>query len=1113
MNVGELVAYLSLDDKQYTQGLDKAQGGMSRLAGAARTGGQAIATSLTTAVGLAATMATMATSLVKTGANYNVLQQNSRAALTTILGSQTAVNEQMEKLNELTSRSPFGKDVFIEGQQQLLAFGMAAEKVVPTLDAVQNAVAATGGSSQQLSEITFVLAQIQAAGKITGQDLMQLGQRGIDAASLIGSSLGMSGQEVRDSITAGTLDSGKAIDALVAGMTAKFGGATDLIKQQWTGAVDRIHAAWRDTGAIIAAPFIDPNGGGQAVTWANLVADSMRSVQKHVTTAMDAVDAKAGPTFDRITSGLEKANTVISGFDMNGLIRQVESLSRYTPLISGATTALVTLGLKPIPYVGQLASGIGPLVAGVTALVLASPELREVGGAFTDALAPAIPRLEEATQGAADLALELIDAAAPGLTRAAEGAGDFLAGLSPLAPMIVDTAGSLVPLVGAAADLVGWVAQLPAPMLAAAAAIIAFHKPLGAARDGLMSVWGMGQNAAAGVSMFIEQAGRTGVVDAFKQSVGGVGGALSGILSPAGLVGAGLTVLTGIIAIYAQQQAEAKAQVDSYVDSLNEQTGAITDTTRAGVVAALQKDDTIAKYKKMGGEASDLTEAILGNAGAQERVNRVTAEWYAKANGSVLSTLSSYTREADDVNAVVKDQSGYLQESQEAWQNSADAADTATGALQRQKDALDALSDAQKAQAAANGDLVAAQYQTKDSMADLKTTIEDMAAVGQQVALDSAGNVDLMADSNRGLVESAMDAVDGINNQMNAYANTGATQSEVTAKADELTGAFYQQLEAAGLNEDQARQLGEAIGLIPDYKATVIDMTVDDEAAKQDLDDLLAEVSKPHDGTITILADDNPAMAQLAESLGLVETSEGTYSINADDSPAIAQLLLSLGVVDTSTGTITIDGNNQPSQERIREAQRVANGTSGTMKIYGQDFASAVADAAKRHIEETDAVFHIRGVVTGVSSVRGAASALLGNANGSVLDFYANGGVRENHVAQIAPAGAYRLWAEQETGGEGYVPLARSKRARSNLVMGQIADELEGVFISDQQLRSMRGYADGEAGTAPLSTGTLPTVINYNTFTINARDLDGIRSVEQFMARFGFEARMTGLKA
>lgn len=52
-------------------------------------------------------------------------------------------------------------------------------------------------------------------------------------------------------------------------------------------------------------------------------------------------------------------------------------------------------------------------------------------------------------------------------------------------------------------------------------------------------------------------------------------------------------------------------------------------------------------------------------------------------------------------------------------------------------------------------------------------------------------------------------------------------------------------------------------------------------------------------------------------------------------------------------------------------------------------------------------------------------------ANGGIMEFYARGGLRENHVAQIAPANAVRVWAEPETEGEAYIPLAGAKRKRS----------------------------------------------------------------------------------
>ena len=61
-----------------------------------------------------------------------------------------------------------------------------ADDVLPTLDAIQNAVAAVGGSNDDISEITRILATVTSSGKITAETLNQLGVRGVDAATLIG---------------------------------------------------------------------------------------------------------------------------------------------------------------------------------------------------------------------------------------------------------------------------------------------------------------------------------------------------------------------------------------------------------------------------------------------------------------------------------------------------------------------------------------------------------------------------------------------------------------------------------------------------------------------------------------------------------------------------------------------------------------------------------------------------------------------------------------------------------------------------------------------------------------------------------------------------------------
>lgn len=236
------------------------------------------------ALGTAATVvggAMTALSLVvaKTGIEYNTLQQTSRAALSTLLGGAAAANAQMDKLDAFARTSPFSKQTFITAQQQMLAFGIEAKNVVPYLDAIQDAVAAAGGSNQQLGEVAFVLSQISAAGKITATDLMQLGQRGINAAELIGSQMGVTGAEIENQITAGTLGADEALEALTAGMKEKFGGAAANVKDTFGGAMDRVQAAWRDLSSDLMKPLVDPNGGGALVDLINWGADVLRTFQ------------------------------------------------------------------------------------------------------------------------------------------------------------------------------------------------------------------------------------------------------------------------------------------------------------------------------------------------------------------------------------------------------------------------------------------------------------------------------------------------------------------------------------------------------------------------------------------------------------------------------------------------------------------------------------------------------------------------------------------------------------------------------------------------------------------------------------------------------------------
>ena len=272
--------------------------------------------------------------VAKTGIEYNTLQQTSRAALTTILGGAREANAQMDKLDEFARTSPFSKSVFITAQQQMLAFGIEAEKVVPYLSAINDAVAAAGGNNQTVAELASIMGKISSTSKITAEDLNMFGERGLNAAQIIGDAMGKTAGQIRDEITAGTLDADVALDALASGMSEKFAGASAAVKDTMAGAFDSVKAAFRDLSADIMAGAVDPEGGGWLVDLTNQAADLLRA-------------------FQRLPGPIKEGVGAISGIGGAAL------------LAVGGVTKLVDISLSMRDTWGQLATDMPRLASGL----------------------------------------------------------------------------------------------------------------------------------------------------------------------------------------------------------------------------------------------------------------------------------------------------------------------------------------------------------------------------------------------------------------------------------------------------------------------------------------------------------------------------------------------------------------------------------------------------------------------------------------------------------------------------------------------------------------------------------------------------------------------------
>ena len=560
-------------------------------------------------------------SAMKAGAAYNGMQQASRAALTTILGGAKAANAQMDKLDEFASKSPFAKQVFIQAQQQLLGFGVAADRVIPTLDAIQNSVAAVGGSNDDIANVTDALAKMMGSGKLAGDTLNRLGLYGIDAASIIGESMGKTGAEIRTMASKpGGIPADQVFDVLVNGLQKKFGGAADNVKKTWVGATDRIKGAVRDIGSDLARAFVTPTGGGMAIEWVNKYADLLRALQKQIRPISEELLPRMGGALSGVTPLLERATAAVKRFDARNMGTELDRVSAAAPGLAAASASLLAMGGNSLGL-KKIGLALNPVAAGLVALVTASPEARKAVLDLLDALSPLVPVAAElalvlstGVSGAVGAVGSLVQAATPLVEGLAKGVGLLADGFGmlpgPVQTTLVlfgalriamqfdrfqkmtdsvlgtsraftDSVGSLRGSIGAWRDLSREL-QVANPALSGMQSRVMALTTGGGALGKMSNAF---MDAAVQAKRFPTAAGLAAAsMSGMKSAASGVLGVLGG---PWGIAVAGATMaITG----WMQAQENARQAARALADTLDRQTGSFTRQTRDSVTASLLKD-------------------------------------------------------------------------------------------------------------------------------------------------------------------------------------------------------------------------------------------------------------------------------------------------------------------------------------------------------------------------------------------------------------------------------------------------------------------------------------------------------------------------------------------
>ena len=141
-------------------------------------------------------------SLAKTGIEAAMTMEGLTAQFTVMTGSAEKAEGVIREIADFAAKTPFDKLGLSNAAKTLMAFGMEADKVVPTLKMLGDVA---GSDQNKLNSLALVFGQIQSAGKLTGGDLMQLINQGFNPLNTLAKISGKSMAELKDAMSEGRI--------------------------------------------------------------------------------------------------------------------------------------------------------------------------------------------------------------------------------------------------------------------------------------------------------------------------------------------------------------------------------------------------------------------------------------------------------------------------------------------------------------------------------------------------------------------------------------------------------------------------------------------------------------------------------------------------------------------------------------------------------------------------------------------------------------------------------------------------------------------------------------------------------------------------------------------
>jgi len=185
--------------------------------------------------------------------DYNASMETTRMAFDNLLKSSAAADFFIKKLQVFSRETPFEFPDLQAASKMMLGLGWAARDILPALTAVGNAMAATGTSGSEMTNVIMSISQMKGAGMLDAQNLKELDRRGLAATQILTNHFKMSVEQIQKS----GKDIDEIIGVLIKGMNEKFAGAMDKQKGTWNQLTSNLGDEWGQIAGELGTPVFD----------------------------------------------------------------------------------------------------------------------------------------------------------------------------------------------------------------------------------------------------------------------------------------------------------------------------------------------------------------------------------------------------------------------------------------------------------------------------------------------------------------------------------------------------------------------------------------------------------------------------------------------------------------------------------------------------------------------------------------------------------------------------------------------------------------------------------------------------------------------------------------